>query len=326
MPVQLVVIAVAAAVAAAATAIAAAIAAGELEKARQIREKVISQYGDDIVPKLDKAIAHEAGPTGLAQIQVDPETRDTQRDAMRKLSSLYESGGMGQGDEAALELANEGAQQRSSSDYQSLQQSLAARGQTMNPALAAAMAAQSGGQVVQATARNRYMAQADARQRAYSALRDSSTIAGNIHSQDYNEQAARASAQDRINQFNAGQRTAADNENARRETAMASAREQLARDRAGAYENIARGYGDSARNAQGAGAGIANAAMSVGAGAAGGAGGGGGGAAAYGPSGDYEAPGGPGGGAPAYGGAGSMYDTRPRSQPDEWENPYLPKK
>lgn len=321
MPLPLIALAIAAAIAAASTAIAAAIAAGELEKARAIREKIVAQYGDDIVPKLDTAIAHEAGPTALAQIQTDPETRNTQMDAMRKLSSLYDQGGMSQGDEASLQQANEGAQQQSSSDLQSLQQSLAARGQTMNPALAAAMAAQSSGQVVQATARNRYAAQGDARGRAYNALRDSATVAGNVHNSDYGERAATASAQDRINQFNAGQRTGADNENAHRQTVMAQAREQLARDRAGAYEAIARGHGDAARNAQGAGAGIANAAMSVGGGAAGSMGGGGGGGNSYGGS-DMNTP--------AYGGYGSngsfaagTGQSGPTSGASEWENPYL---
>jgi hypothetical protein len=322
--VQLVVMAAAAAVAAAVTAIAGAIAQGERDKAQEIRQKVIDQWGDDIAPKLDKAIAYQVGPTALASIQVDPTTRDTQMDSLRKLSSLYDSGGMSQGDEAALQLANEGAQQQSSSDYQSLQQNLAARGQTMNPALAAALASKSGGDVVAATARNRYQAQADARNKAYNALRDSATLAGNIHQQDYNEQAARASAQDHINQFNAGQLTAADNANAQREEARSQARIAIAQGRSNAYNALAGGHEDNARGISSTGAGIANSVSTLGAGMVDQLNKGGQAAPqapAYGPTADYS---GSNYNVPSYGGVGS-YDPPPQgppSNPDEWVNPF----
>lgn len=315
----LVVVAIAAAVAAAAVAIAAAIADGQLKEAQRIREKVLEQYGDDIAPNLDRAIEHKVGPTELKKIQVDSESRNTQVGVMRKLSDLYDKGGMGTGDEAALALANQGASQRADSDYQSLAQNLAARGQSMSPALAAAMAAKSSGDVVNATATNRYRAQADARERAYSALRDSGTMAGTIHNQDFNEQAAVASAQDHINAFNSNVATQADNENARREMQRSQAAMALAQARAGAHEQLARGQERQAQNTQQAGAGIANAAMSVG--AAYGGGGQSNSVPPMGYGGDYNAPGGPGGGAPQYGGYGSQ-----GSQPDEWENPWANKK
>lgn len=310
----LIVAAIAAAVAAAATAIGAAIAQGELDKANAIRQKVLEQYGDDIVPHLDKAIAQEVGPTALAAIQEDPEARGTQVDVMRRLQDTYQQGGQTQGDEAALQLANQGAQQQSSSDAQSLQQSLAQRGQSNNPAMAAAMAARASGDVVNATARNRYQAQADARGRAFQALQASGHLAGNIRGQDYHQSSNAASAQDRINQFNAGQRTNADNTNNARHLQQFQVDMDLRGARAGAYRDIANGYKDNANNARSAAAGIANAALSVG----GAAGGGGGGAPSSGPGMDVEAPGGPGGG-PRYGGNGSNGG----SMPEDWGNPYL---
>lgn len=272
----LIVAAIAFAVAAAATAIAAAVAQGEIDKANAIRQKVLEQYGDDIVPSLDKAIAQEVGPTALAAIKEDPETRGSQVDVMRRLQEVYQQGGHTKEDEAALQLANEGAQQQSSSDYQSLQQNLAARGQGNNPALAAAMAAKASGDVVNATARNRRQTMADSRGRAFEALQASGNLAGNIRGQDYRQAEAAASAQDRINQFNATQHTNTDNENNRRRLQQFQADMEIRNARGNAYRDIANGHKDSADNARAAGAGIANAASSAGGGIAGGMGGGGG--------------------------------------------------
>lgn len=277
MAIPLVVVAIGAAVAAAATAIGAAIAQGNLDKAKAIREKVLEQYGDDVMVDLDDAIAEEVGPSAFEAIKEDPRTRDSQLGAMRRLEELYQSGGHTQGDEAALQLANQGAQQRASSDYQSLAQNLAARGQSMNPALAAAMASRSSGEVVNATATNRYRSQADARNRAMQALGMAADTSGRMRDQDFGQAAARASAIDRVNQFNAGQRTNANNENNRRNLQRFDMNMSLRDARARAYNALAGGEENQARATQGTAAGIANAATSVAGGIAGGMGGGGGG-------------------------------------------------
>lgn len=277
MAIPLVVMAIGAAVAAVATAVGAAIAQGNLDKAREIREKALAQYGDDIRPQLDESIAEEVGPSAFEAIVENPEGRDAQRNAMRRFAELYDSAGHTQGDEAALQLANQGAQQRASSDYQSLAQNLAARGQSMNPALAAAMASRSSGEVVNATATNRYRSQADARQRAMQALGESADIGGRMREQEYSRDANRAAAIDRVNQYNAGQRTNANNENNRRRLQGFDMDMALRGARTGAYNALAGGEENQARATQGTAAGIANAATSVAGGIAGGMGGGGGG-------------------------------------------------
>lgn len=269
MPLPLIIAAAGAAAAAAASLIGAAMAQGDYEKARKLRQDFADQYGDQMVPHLDKAVAQEVGPTQLASIQEDPQLRGTQMDTMKKLSDLYESGGMGPGDEAALQLANEGAQQQSSSDYASAAQGLAARGQSNNPALAAALASKTSGDVVNATATNRYRAQADARARAMSALEASGRLAGDVRSQDYNVASGRAGAQDRINQFNAGQRTdAAQQNNANQQAQFGDLMQERAAKGAAinGEANADEAQGDRTRQlAQG----VANGLASVGAGTAG---------------------------------------------------------
>lgn len=240
--IEMIVGAASAAVGAIVSAIGAAVAQGDYDKARELRQQAMSEYGDIILPKLDKALAEEIGPSQFAAIQEDPGVRNTQTDAMRRLSQIYESGGMTQGDEAALALANRGAQSQAASDYQSMQQSLAARGQSGNPALAAALAAKTGGDVVNATAMNRYQAQADARNRAMQALSMSGQLAGQIRGQDWEVASGRASAMDRVNQFNAGQRTNANNENAARAQQQFGNQMSLANSKNNARENMAADY------------------------------------------------------------------------------------
>jgi hypothetical protein len=82
-------------------------------------------------------------------------------------------------------------------------QGLAARGQSMNPALAGAMALRSSENVVNATAQNRLQAQVAARDRALRALEGSAGLAGNIRDADWQRSASKASANDAINRWNA---------------------------------------------------------------------------------------------------------------------------
>lgn len=179
------------------------VAEGRYAEAQRVREQVAAEYGDVVLPELDAQLAKELGPSELSLIREDETLRDTQVRAMRKLEDLYRTGGTAPEDAAALRLADIGAQQRASSDYQSLMQGLAQRGQTMNPALAAAMAQQSSGAVLGATAQNRLQAQVAARDRALRALESSAGMAGDIRSADWQRSASKASANDAINRFNA---------------------------------------------------------------------------------------------------------------------------
>lgn len=179
------------------------VAEGKYAEAQRVREQVAAEYGDVVLPELDAQLAKELGPSELSLIREDETLRDTQVRAMRKLEDLYRAGGTAPEDAAALRLADIGAQQRASSDYQSLMQGLAQRGQTMNPALAAAMAQQSSGAVLGATAQNRLQAQLAARDRALRALESSAGMAGDIRSADWQRSASKASANDAINRFNA---------------------------------------------------------------------------------------------------------------------------
>lgn len=248
------------------SAIGAAVAEGDYEKARALREQALSDYGDAIAPKLDKATAEQLGPTALASIQTDAAPRNAQTDAMRRLSEIYESGGTTAQDEAALQLANQGAQQQAQSSYQAIQQQLAQRGQQNNPALMAALASKVGQTTAMASATNRYQAQADARNRAMQALGMSADVAGQVRGADYGEASNLATATDRINQFNAGSRTDANNENARRAEAQYQMQVGDKERKRYAGESQASGYQQRGDRTRGTAAGIGNSITTLGAG------------------------------------------------------------
>jgi hypothetical protein len=264
MPFPIVIAAVAMAVSAVVSLITAAIQNGDYAKAQQLRQQLADKYGSMALPHLDKALAQEIGPTALAAIKEDPALREQQVGGMRKLSEIYDSAGMTPQDEAALQLANQGAEQRASSDYASLQQQLAARGQQGNPAMMAALASKSGGDVVAATARNRYQAQADARNRAFQALGESTNVAGQIRGQDYGIALNAANASDRIAQFNAQQRTATNqynNQMTQQEFANQLALQQA---QSNAALGVASGIEANAQRTGQTGAGIANSVSTIG--------------------------------------------------------------
>ena len=245
-----------------------ALASGDREKAAQIRKDFADSYGSAALPHLDTQIAQEVGPTGLAAIQEDTALRGTQTDAMRKLAQIYEQGGMTREDQAALSLADLGMEQRAAGNAQSQQQQLASRGQSMNPALAAAMQAQSEGNVVKGIGENRYRAMADSRNRAMQAIGQSADIAGSIRGQDYGIKSNAATAQDRINQFNANSRTQAGLHNLQSQQQGFQNYMGLQGARGAALNPVAQGYENSAnRTAQTANA-IGQGVTSTGAGAA----------------------------------------------------------
>lgn len=245
-------------------AIGAALADGEYDKAQKLREEFAAQYGDGALPQLDTVLAQKVDPTELGKIQEDPALRGQEVGVMGQLADIYQQGGMTAQDEAALQLANQGAAQRAASDYRSLEQDLARRGQSVGGPLSAALASQAGQDVVNATAQNRYRAQADARDRAFRALEASGSIAGRIRGEDYAKASQAAGAQDSINRFNAtAERDAMNQNNANKRAAFAD-RMTLLAGRGAALGGVTSGIDASGNRISAAAGGIAKGANDLG--------------------------------------------------------------
>ena len=194
-------------------AIGGAIAEGDYAEARRLRQQALDEYGEDMLPVLDRVVAQEVGESAFAQMTEDPAMRGAQVEVSDELRNVYESEGMTDADKAAMQVAQNEVAGRASGDIANAQQRLARTGQTGNPALEAALAASISGNAVGATADMAGRAQIAARQRALQALTARGSMAGDVRGQDLQFQSAKAGGQDRINLFNASQRSDATNQN-----------------------------------------------------------------------------------------------------------------
>lgn len=241
-----------------------AIADGQHLAARQVRADIIEQYGDEIAPVLDEIIIDEFGENEFSKIVMDSESRRAQKGTFDALRESYEKGGMTEADEAALALANEGVAKRAGGEYANLQRALSQRGQSLSPAQAASMAAQTGQDAVNATGLARYQSQADARNRAMSALQASGALASQIRGDDYRQLSDAARAQNELNRFNRTSRMDAQRYNNELRSAGLQNKLALRDRRARAMDEYANSYITGAARTESAWGGVGDAASDIG--------------------------------------------------------------
>lgn len=233
---------------------------GKDDEAQALRVSIAEQYGSEILPKLDSAVADHQGSTSLYGIQTDPSTRTAQMDALSKLQNEYETGGQSEGDLAALHEATNNAAGMAASQRAGAAQSAARRGMG-NSGLSMALDAQASQDATNATANAGVQSQMAARQRALSALTSGASLAGSIRDTDYSQAAAAATAQDHINQFNAGQDARANYYNLNLPQ-QSFDNDMLRRNaRANAVNGVAAGYERQGAAEAQAAAGVGNAAL-----------------------------------------------------------------
>lgn len=149
-------------------------------------------------PELEQAIT--LGQSKVEQIRTDPSLREAQLGALAQLKQLSDTG-FGAQDRAALnKIQNESARSQQAKQQQIIQE-MRQRGMgTSGAGIAAALMASQEGANAEADAADRIAAQAAAR--SLDSIRMGTDLAGNIRSKDFSEEETRASAADRINQFN----------------------------------------------------------------------------------------------------------------------------
>lgn len=237
--------------------------AGKDAQAQAVRQQMMDQYGPEILPKLDAAIAEQNGGASLGTMQEDDSLRRRQLDALSELENVYRSGGNTAADRAAMELAADNVGAQTGARASEYQQAMAQRGM-QNSGLAAALQVQG-----QQTAANALggMSRAnavDARSRALRALEAGAGLAGNIRSDDFRRQSALAEAQDRINLFNTGQRSDANAYNRGIPQQNFDNQMLLNNARSDAANGVATGYERGAQGDRETGAGAANSILSYG--------------------------------------------------------------
>lgn len=180
-----------------------ALAEGDYQRAEQLQKQALEQYGS-IDPDVLLNIDVESQGTELDKYIEDPEAAEAQKLALRRLGEVA-TGNSPEDTAAYAEAAAESGNFERGMRESALRR-LQERGAGATSGVGVAMQMQA----AQNSVSNKNAADlniaADSRRRALQALGQYGQMAGNIRGQNYGMAADRASAQDRINQFNAGQR------------------------------------------------------------------------------------------------------------------------
>lgn len=172
------------------------------DKVLDLLKKSMDEYGN-IDPKvLQQITAQTQGDTEYDKIKEDPSLRSAQMQALSKLQDVANQGGMTAIDRGRLNDINNNINQQQQARRQALMTQAAQRGQAGSGLMYAN--ALSGEQAAaEAASRQGFDVAAEAQRRALDAMQRSGQLGGDIRGQDYNIAANRASAQDRINNYNA---------------------------------------------------------------------------------------------------------------------------
>lgn len=180
--------------------IGAALQAGEIEKARALYAQAMAEFGDDLVPELEKVMA-ERVTSEFQDVRASPQLVARQQALLDRLATFGE-GAMTAADEAQQRAAMEAAGGVAARGAAQAEQ-LAARRGLLRSGLSQALgqdAAQTGAQqasdIAAQLAAQRQMRQMDA-------LKSMGGFMGQMRGQDWTEASGRAAALDEVNRFNA---------------------------------------------------------------------------------------------------------------------------
>lgn len=162
-------------------------------------EKFVSQ--GKLVPQLEQAIKQQ--PTEFSKITQGVQERAAQNRALQELQNIGNSGGLRLQDKAALQEAQMASTNRARGDRMAIEADMARRGMGSS---GFALQSQLGAQQADAdrNARSSLTAAASAQDRALQALIQGGQLGTQMRSQGFQEQSAKAQAQDAINRFNSG--------------------------------------------------------------------------------------------------------------------------
>jgi len=239
------------------------VAAGKEGEAQQLRLKMVAQYGPEILPDLEKAVAEQAGDSQFADLAPDQRAQATQDEVSSQMSDIYDTAGQTSQDEAAYDVARRGVSQRASSNAGNIAISGARRG-VGNSGVGAALASQSGQDELEALAGLNAQIAASGRDRALQALTARGGLATSQRGQSWNEASGKASAMDLMNRFNASQRQAAGMYNAGLPQQNFDNILRLNQARDGATAGVVGGLEKQGDDARQTAAGVGNSALSYG--------------------------------------------------------------
>lgn len=178
------------------------LSAKDREEEERLYEQMLTEW-NGINPEVRARYedAYSLGPSAMETVRADPALRNNQLRALDSLMETGLSGGMDAASRARLAEAQSRSAQQERGSRLALQQQAQARGQGNSlTAYATQLAAQQG--AAQRMGMESVQAAGDASQRALAALSQGGSMAGQVRGQDFQEGSARATARDRINEFN----------------------------------------------------------------------------------------------------------------------------
>lgn len=250
-------------VAAAAGIIGALFSAGKEEEAQRLREQMAAEYGDNILPDLDKAVAQSAGQSAFQSNAEDSTGRRAQLDALGELNDVYETGGRTAADEAAYTQAGRKVSQRAAQRQGEAQLAAAGRGQAGGP-MAGTLASSAGQDELEALASLDADVASSGRDRALQALGMKANLSTGLRGDDWRALEAKLSATDLMNRFNTSNAQQAEMYNVGLPQQQFDNRMGLLTARNAARAGQAAGLDASAAAGRQTAAGVGNAALSYG--------------------------------------------------------------
>lgn len=185
------------------------IGAGKDAEAQRIREMAAQEFGNDILPHIDKAIAQQVGKSAFETTAEDSTGRRAELDTLAQLDDAYRTGGSTNADLAAYDAARRKVSKAANSKSANASMVATARGQN-NTALGQVLAAQGSQDELEALASLDGDLANGARNRAQQALLAKGQMAGQVRGDDWRALSTKLSAADVANRFNATQRQQAE--------------------------------------------------------------------------------------------------------------------
>jgi len=178
-----------------------------LKQAQNIPLPVLKEYYPEIYKQVasmnpEKETAANLGPSEMAGISTDPGLRQAQLNALNKLQDIGAAGGKDAQFMADQNRIENDINAQTQGQQGAIQQNMASRGMGggMSEMVARNISAQQGSNRM---AQMGMDANAQAQQRALSALTQSGQLGGQMQAQDFGQQSQKAQAADAISKFNA---------------------------------------------------------------------------------------------------------------------------
>jgi len=231
------------------------LAQGKHDEVRRIREEAMQRFGNTSLSSLEAIAKEKLGPSALGGVSMDAKYKSAQDAALERLMGIANAEGMDAQSKAKLDAARMEAAGYQRGVEGAAESDLAQRGMLDSGALVA-MKGRSAQAGVDRMHRDSVAAAGDASERALQALMAGGSMAERLGQIDLGQKNLAASAEDRIAQFNLGNRTAAEQGLVNAKLAIARGMNGVGDQQAGDAEaeaariqNTARGVGKAAGTA-----------------------------------------------------------------------------